>query len=176
MSTISSEKGTKQVRDGRVVVEFRRTFRAPIEDVWAAVTESDRLGRWIGTWWGDPSEGQVTFRMGFEGEDTPAELFRIDECEAPRLLRITSTAPQDWKDPQIWHFRLDLTEDEGVTTLVFSQDVPDLEMAEGVGPGWHYYLDRLVAAETGADVSAVDFDDYYPALQDHYREAFAEQR
>ena len=26
------------------------TFRAPIEDVWAAVTEPERLARWIGTW------------------------------------------------------------------------------------------------------------------------------
>jgi hypothetical protein len=40
-----------------------------------------------------------------------------------------------------------------------------------VGPGWEYYLDRLVAAETGGDVAAIDFDrDYYPAMQEHYRE------
>ena len=46
-------------------------------------------------------------------------------------------------------------------------------MAAGVGPGWEYYLDRLVAAETGADVAAIDFDDYYPAQSDHYRAMFA---
>lgn len=32
------------------VLVFERTFHAPIEDVWAAVTESDRLARWIGVW------------------------------------------------------------------------------------------------------------------------------
>ena len=26
-----------------------RTFRAPIEDVWASVTEPDRTARWFGT-------------------------------------------------------------------------------------------------------------------------------
>ena len=26
---------------------MHRTFRAPIEDVWASVTESERLERWI---------------------------------------------------------------------------------------------------------------------------------
>ena len=39
-----------------------------------------------------------------------------------------------------------------------------------VGPGWEYYLDRLVAAETGGDPATVDFDrDYYPAMAEHYR-------
>ena len=37
-------------RRGRPSLVFERTFRAPIEDVWAAVTESDRLARWIGEW------------------------------------------------------------------------------------------------------------------------------
>ena len=72
----------------------------------------------------------------------------------------------------MWHFLVELTEDAGTTTLSFSQSVPDAEMAAGVGPGWEYYLDRLVAAETGADVAAVDFDAYYPAQSDHYRALF----
>ena len=45
-------------------------------------------------------------------------------------------------------------------------------MAAGVGPGWEYYLDRLVAAETGGDVAAIDFDDYHPAQSDYYRALF----
>ena len=42
--------GRREDRDGTTYVVFERTFRAPIADVWAAVTESDRLGRWIGIW------------------------------------------------------------------------------------------------------------------------------
>ena len=42
-----------------------------------------------------------------------------------------------------------------------------------MGAGWEYYLDRLVAAETGDDVGAVDFDrDYYPAMAAHFRGLF----
>jgi len=44
-----------------------------------------------------------------------------------------------------------------------------VSLAESVGPGWDYYLDRLVAAETGGDLTAIDFDDYYPAFAAHYR-------
>ena len=76
-------------------------------------------------------------------------------------------------EQNVFHFVLELVEVDGTTTLTFSQSVPDAEMATGVGPGWEYYLDRLVAAETGADVTQVDFADYYPAQSDHYRALFA---
>ena len=46
-------------------------------------------------------------------------------------------------------------------------------MAESVGPGWEYYLDRLVAAESGGDPASLDFDDYYPSQSEHYRSAFS---
>lgn len=172
MTNQPSPSGTRADHDGRTFVEFTRTFKAPIEHVWAAVTESDRLARWIGGWTGDPADGSVLFRMGFEGDDATAERMQIDQCEPPRVLRLTSSAPAD--DPeQEWKFRITLTEDAGVTTLLFAQDVPDPAMAEGVGPGWDYYLDRLVVAEGGGDPATVNWDDYYPTFSEHYRAAFA---
>ena len=75
---------------------------------------------------------------------------------------------------QVWVVELRLSEHEGTTTLRFSQVIDDPRTAADVGPGWEYYLDRLVAAETGGDVGAVDFGrDYHPAMQEHYRQAFA---
>ena len=37
--------------EGRVVV-LRREWPDPIDDVWSALTESERTARWIGTWTG----------------------------------------------------------------------------------------------------------------------------
>ena len=88
--------------------------------------------------------------MNAEGDDTKPEAFTIHECEPPRRVSLTS---QVVGEQNAWHFVLELTEVAGTTTLTFSQSVPDAEMATGVGPGWEYYLDRLVAAETGADVA-----------------------
>ena len=164
--------GHKEAHQGRDYVAFTRTFRAPIADVWAAVTESDRLGRWIGTWEGDPAEGRVQFQMRFEGDEAPAEDFAIDVCEPPHRLEITTSMPYDGETPVTWHLRLELAEEGGVTTLHFAQDVPDPEMATSVGPGWDYYLDRMVLAEVGDDPGTLDFDDYYPALAEHYRREF----
>jgi hypothetical protein len=62
-----------------------------------------------------------------------------------------------------------LSETDGRTVLTFTQPQIDPVEAESVGPGWEYYLDRLVAAETGGDVAAIDFErDYYPAMAEHY--------
>ena len=150
--------------DGRPRLVLTREFRAPIEDVWASVTESARLERWIGSFTGDPASGRVVFRMNAEG-GAPAEDVEITACEPPRLLAVTSRTSDG-----AWHLELALSETDGVTKLVFRQPGIDPVEAESVGPGWEFYLDRLVAAETGGDVGAIDFDrDYYPAMRDHYR-------
>jgi len=43
--------------DGRQRLEFRRSWPDPIEDVWSALTEPERLLRWIGTFEGDRRPG-----------------------------------------------------------------------------------------------------------------------
>ena len=163
--------GHRQLRHGRPYLVMTREFRAPVEDVWAAVTDSDRLARWIGTWSGDPRDGKVLFQMRYEGDEVPSEEFVIDECKPPYRLAITTEASYE-TEPVTWHLELDLAEADGVTTLTFAQSVPDPAMAESVGPGWDYYLDRMVVVEGGGDVSDVVFDAYYPALVDHYRGEF----
>ena len=163
---MSTEPTGRISTDGdRSVLTITREFRAPIEDVWASVTESERLGRWIGTFTGDPASGRVAFLMTAEGATEPGEM-EIRECDPPRVLRVTTHFGEEH-----WHLDVVLEEQDGVTTLTFSQPGIDPVAAESVGPGWEYYLDRLVAAETGGDVSAIDFErDYYPAMLEHYRD------
>ena len=144
--------GRREDRDGAPHVVIERTFRAPVTDVWAAVTEPARLERWIGTWTGDPASGTVQFRMTAEGEDIEAEPMTVHECDPPRRLVLS------WMSGATggrWHVELDLVEADGVTTLTFAQRVPDTATGRDVGPGWEYYLDRLTAAESDGDVAAV---------------------
>src|SRR5690349_10020790 len=120
-----------------------RTFDAPIEDVWAAITEPERLARWLGTWRGDPTEGRVMWQMGFE-EGAKEHQLDIRECRPPNRLAVTT-----YDGEQPWYLEVDLSETKGVTTLSFSQPGVDHDDLPAVGAGWEYYLDRLVAVETG---------------------------
>lgn len=156
--------------EGRDSLVWTRTFRASLDDVWAAVTEPARLERWIGTWAGDPASGAVRFRMTAEGEGVEEELFTILACDPPHRLVVETRVVGE---EQTWLLSLHLAEAAGVTTLTFAQAVPDAPTAGSVGPGWEYYLDRLVAAEGGAAVEAVDFGSYHPALAEHYTALFA---
>jgi uncharacterized protein YndB with AHSA1/START domain len=163
--------GRREWRDGTSYVVLERSFEAPIEAVWAAVTEPARMSRWIGTWTGDPRTGEVKFRMGFEGDDAPDEPMTIDECDPPRRLATRHTIPGG--DDFVWRLELDLDEVDGVTTLTFAQVMGDPDIAENVGPGWDYYLDRLVAVEAGRDPADLVWEDYYPAQAEFYSAAFA---
>ena len=159
--------GRLEQRDGTSYVVIERSFRAPIEDVWAAVTDPDRMARWIGTWDGDPRSGTVQFRMLFEG-GSPSETITIRVCEPPHRLHVTNPV-----GVEVWLLELELSHADGVTTLTLTQLDVTAERASDVGQGWDYYLDRLVDAETGADPALRDFDrDYYPATSAHYTAQF----
>ena len=170
-TTPTHADGRREERDGIVTLVLERTFRAPASDVWAAVTEPERLVRWIGTWSGDPASGAVMFRMTAEGEDVAAEAVTIHECDPPRRLELT-IANSDEASGQ-WHLELELAEAAGLTTLTFAQRLDDPAMATDVGPGWEYYLDRLVVAQAGGDVAAVAWPDY-EGMSGHYGPLFTD--
>jgi uncharacterized protein YndB with AHSA1/START domain len=162
--TIPQPTGRVETRAGEHVLVLTREFEAPIEDVWAAVTEPDRLARWIGRWHGDPQSGSVLFQMLFEEGDAQ-QAMEIRRCDPPRALHVTSRPGNE-----VWLLDVDLTHSGGVTTLTFTHRGIPAEQAGDVGPGWEYYLDRLVDAENGEDPGRRDFArDYHPAMSAHYR-------
>jgi uncharacterized protein YndB with AHSA1/START domain len=162
--TLPKPTGRVESRDGVPVLVLTREFTAPIEDVWAAVTEPDRLARWIGRWEGDPTAGSVRFQMLFE-DGHSGEVMEIRRCDPPRALHLTGH-----QGDEVWHLDLDLTHADGVTTLTFTQPGISAEQVPDIGPGWEYYLDRLVDAETGGDPAGRDFArDYHPAMAGYYR-------
>jgi uncharacterized protein YndB with AHSA1/START domain len=132
--------------DGRVVpaatgldLILTRSFRAGIDDVWASITEPERTARWFGPWEGEAGPGKtVRLTPAFEEGAEPDDV-EIIECEPPRRL---------------------------VTELSFTHHLADGTSAEDVGPGWEYYLDKLVASRD--DSPQPEWDDYYPAQKQYY--------
>jgi uncharacterized protein YndB with AHSA1/START domain len=137
--------------DGATTLVWRREYPDPVEDVWAAITESDRLGRWIGTWTGEPRVGgTVAFTMTGEvdagGEVADPVDVTIVACEPPRHLAVD--LPEDGAD-RAWHLDLTVEPSPDGAVLVFAQ-----RLLEGIGrtdveAGWTWYLDRLEASLHG---------------------------
>lgn len=160
--TVTTPLGQVLRDEEGVRLEFLRTYDEPVDDVWSALTEPDSVGRWIGTLSGDPTTGTVELQMSEEDGSTPERL-TILECEPPTRLVVDLPSP----DGDTWRLSVWLREDDGVTTLAFTHRLAPPYDASNIGPGWHFYLDRLAAVLAHTEVP-VTWDDYFPALEDAY--------
>lgn len=148
--------GAPETIDGQDHLVLTRTFTAPIADVWAALTESDRLARWYCTWTGDPSRGRVEVTWAFE-DDMPTETYVIEVCDEPNRLRVRTEGDDPEQD---WVLDAQLSESAGVTTLRFAQVLNDRRLVTDVGPGWEYYLDRLEDSLRSGGVATTTWEGY----------------
>lgn len=174
-------------------VVFSRWLPQSRAQGWAAVTDPVRTARWIGPWTGDPSTGTVELMMTAE-EGSPVSTVEILRCEAPGLVIVATggwrlTVRIDDDDDPADIGRTVLPTHVGASTptgadaspapdpethpavrISLEHHIDDAESAASIGPGWDYYLDRLVEAEAGRDADALRFSpDYFPALAAHYR-------
>ena len=142
-----------------------RTFRASIDDVWASLTDPVRTARWFGPWEGDAGPGRTIKVQMMHEEGKPWMDMTIDACEAPHRLAVSAMEEHGG-----WHMELELAETEGVTELRFTHHLTSTDGVGEVGPGWEFYLDALVASRD--DQPAPDFNDYYPAMKEHFEAQF----
>jgi uncharacterized protein YndB with AHSA1/START domain len=127
---------------------LQRRFEAPVDAVWRAWTDRERLGVWFGSVSGDLRQG-ATLRLEV-GAPHPVTCV-VERCEPPRRLSVTwwyeGFAP-DYVD----HVELRLTAVGGSTELELehrSENATDFW--NGVGPGWEDWLFRLTALLLGAN-------------------------
>jgi uncharacterized protein YndB with AHSA1/START domain len=134
---------------------LRRDYDAPIDDVWDACTDRERLSRWF-----LPISGDLRLGGNFSLEgNASGEVLR---CERPRLLLVT------WKyaDHPIDELELRLfpSADGGTTVEIEHATVSDRTEWEGrsydsifgVATGWEpamYALDRHLAGTLSDDIT-----------------------
>lgn len=156
----SSPSGRLVPTDDGTDLVLSRTFRAPLEDVWASVTDPEHTARWFGPWVGEPGAGAVIKVQMVHEEQTPWFDARIDACDPPHRLAISVM------DSVGWRLELLLSHTDGRTELRLVHHLDTLDGIGEVGPGWEYYLDGLAAARDGSP--APRFDDYYPAMKPYF--------
>lgn len=159
--TVTSPLGQVLRDEDGMRLEFVRAYADPIADVWSALTDPDRTALWFGRWNGDPASGHVHVVMVAEADAEPQAVALL-VCEPPTRLVVETDSPDG-----PWRLEVTLADHGGATTLRFVQRLAEPYDASSIGPGWHFYLDRLEAVVHGRDVPE-DFDAYYPALQGDY--------
>jgi uncharacterized protein YndB with AHSA1/START domain len=131
IEAVHREVGSGRLPAGEAhVVRLERTYPADIEDVWDALTNPDRIGRWF-----LPISGDIRLggRYQFEGNAGG----EIRECDRPNRLKVTwAFNPQSDADISDVEVRLSSVEDGESTRfeLVHTAIVPD-EMWTEYGPG-----------------------------------------
>lgn len=156
--TIETPAG-RVLRDHEGVrLELERTSALPPAQVWAGLADPDRLALWFGRWTGDPAQGTVQLSM-VEAPEPQTVLVR--ECRAPERLAVDLPGPDG-----TWPLRIDLEPTGEGTVLRFVHRLEEPYDASSIGPGWHYYLDRLEAVL--ADEPVPQDWDAYAALAGAY--------
>ena len=149
---------TRQDPAGDLLV-LRRSYRHAAEEVWAALTDSDRLARWAGSYTGSGGAGgtvEVTWtgEVDAGGEVAAPVTVTIHECEPPR--RLVVELPQG---DSAWRIAVTLAPDPdhpSSTLLTFEQPLPPGLPAADVEAGWCWYLDRLGASLRGQPMPSWD--------------------
>jgi uncharacterized protein YndB with AHSA1/START domain len=144
----------------------QRRLLLPVTDAWEWVTAPARLKKWMGTLKGRAEIG-ATLQLTMTAEDgSPTEPIEVLECDPLRRFVVEQRTGD-----QIWRLRVSLAETqlstgEASTTVFLGHRLDHARLAGDVGPGWEYYLDRLVAAVGGDPMP--DFADYYPQQKPYY--------
>ncbi|HEY4153756.1 MAG TPA: SRPBCC domain-containing protein [Pseudolysinimonas sp.] len=153
------ERWAEITSDGaRRVVTLEREFRTDPADLWNAITDPERAGRWLASLTIDGDA--VT--LGFDGGSSRSGS--ILECDAPHRLRVA--LQPDTADQSFLVVTLEAT--NAGTKLTMQQDGLSPIWAALYAAGWQHHAEKLDAA-TGGSATETPQGELLPA----YREAEA---
>ncbi|HEV7204042.1 MAG TPA: SRPBCC family protein [Jatrophihabitans sp.] len=149
-----------RIDDKRGAVRMEDVYDTGIDDLWAALTEPDRLARWIGDVDGDLQLGgtfEARFTSTWEGPG------RVDVCDHPHRLVVTlepGTADETVIEAA-------LTPEGDKTRLIIEERGLPLDNLAAHGAGWQAHgedLARHLAGDAGPQWKA-RWDELSPTYQ-----------
>jgi uncharacterized protein YndB with AHSA1/START domain len=156
-------EGKLRAEGGRCGVRFERRYDATPDELWSALTEPDRLGRWLA----DVADLELRVGGRFllrwqESDGTQETDGTILALEPGKLLELNWTYPGE--PDSVARFEL-MPDGDGTILVLDHRGLPPGAIA-GYGAGWHSHLDSLDAYLAGgrADWSA-RFQELGPAYE-----------
>lgn len=154
--------GTLRTADGKGVVRMEDRFGTGIEDLWSALTDPGRLGRWLGEFEGDlrlGGEFRAHFFDGFEGTG------RVEVCEPPRHLLVMTRHVRQTADIAV---EVTLTADGDHTILTFEERGMPVNLLAEYGAGNQVHIEDLAAYLAGRERGDLEarWTELLPAYRD----------
>ena len=153
--------GTLMSADGKGFIRMEDRYDTDVADLWSALTQPDRLARWLGEVEGDLRVGgqfkASFFASGWEGTG------RVEECDPPHSLRVVT---QGTDAPGEHAIELTLTADGNHTVLVLEERGMPLDLLSAYGAGIQVHVEDLAAHLAGRD--RVDAQARWSQLEPHY--------
>lgn len=157
-------EGQLRAEADRCGVRFERRYDAKPEELWSALTEPERLGRWLA----DVAElelrvgGRFLLRWG-DGDDNQETDGTILALEPGRVLELNWTYPGEPDSVA----RFELRPDGDGTILVLDHRGLPPDAIAGYGAGWHSHLDSLAAHLAGGEADwSARFQELGPAYEE----------
>lgn len=142
--TNSEDGAVREVEDG-YELRFERLYKAPIDEVWALLTEPDRIEEWLGVADVELRPGGRFRLLEVGGQGIAGVILTL---EPPRVLEYTWNSAE-WTGGTV---RYELSEADGGTRLVFTHIHParswEVYRYKSLA-GWHTLLDLLELAVEG---------------------------
>ncbi|MDQ1547890.1 MAG: hypothetical protein QOH69_2794 [Actinomycetota bacterium] len=138
--------GSLREENGRGTIHVEDVYPTDIDDMWSAISQPERLKRWLVDVEGDTAiDGSFTarFTSGWEGNG------RVDVCEAPHRLVVTMSDGGD--DETVTEATL-TTEGSGTRLVIEERGLPLGEYA-GHGSGWQAHIEDLALYLAGKDTT-----------------------
>jgi uncharacterized protein YndB with AHSA1/START domain len=146
----------------RLAVRFERRYPATPAEVWSAVTEPERISRWLA-----PATLVEDRRYRLDFGDGHVTTGEVETCDAPRSLVVT----WDFPDEPTSRVSVEIRPDGDGAVLVLDHTRLPQNQGAGYGAGWEAHLATLEAQLSGEPVP--DWDEHFTALLPAYRTAAA---
>jgi uncharacterized protein YndB with AHSA1/START domain len=148
--------GSLRSADGKGVVRIEDRYDTDIDDLWSALTDPGRLARWYGQVEGDLHPGgKFCLHVDDAGMDVTG---RVEACEPPRRLRVTTRETDDSYRPGNGVPPFDeiaeatLTADGDQTILVIEVKGMPLDKIAFYGAGWQIHAENLATYLAGREL------------------------
>jgi uncharacterized protein YndB with AHSA1/START domain len=172
---LSNQDGSFYQSGDTYGVRFERILDHPVQRVWAALTQPDRLAAWLAP----------TTIKGKAGGSIAVETFGGTMGGKILHWKENSILEYEWYKESIVRWEL-LTEGRGRCRLIFTVRLAPKSQLQGAATGWHYHLDMLAINVSGDEMPYFRIEDwekisgavslrYKTQLQERDRQDFAER-